>query len=343
MTERRYRLLSLLVTVPLAVGAAMTLLWTGGVGGQLSLLRLLIATLAGAAIVAAPLTLDRRAGAAVAVTLCCAVLAFWLGTRPSTDRDWHPQFERAPHATFDGSRVTVHDVRDFRWADDGTWQPAWYDATYDLDELEGAYLVLTTFSRVVGVGHVMVSFRFAGDRFLVMSVEARRQVGETYDPVGGAFRQYELFYLAADERDAIAVRTQVHGDETWIMPIHAGVPATRAFLVDMLERMNELRDRPAWYNTLTSSCATNLARHYERINDVRLPPDHRVIMPGLSQPLIEQLGMLPPGEDAATARVRYHVNPHAGGLPLDEHFSVALRRWELDAAPDEIGVGDGEP
>ncbi len=40
-----------------------------------------------------------------------------------------------------------------------------------------------------------------------MSIETRKEKGESYSTLAGFFRQYELYYVVADERDVIGVRT----------------------------------------------------------------------------------------------------------------------------------------
>ena len=53
----------------------------------------------------------------------------------------------------------------------------------------------------------MVSFGFAGKDYLAVSIETRKEKGESYSTLAGFFRQYELYYVVADERDVIGVRT----------------------------------------------------------------------------------------------------------------------------------------
>jgi len=47
----------------------------------------------------------------------------------------------------------------------------------------------------------MISFGFRGRTYLAASIGARRKEGESYSTLAGFFRQYELYYVVADERD----------------------------------------------------------------------------------------------------------------------------------------------
>jgi Domain of unknown function (DUF4105) len=53
----------------------------------------------------------------------------------------------------------------------------------------------------------MLSFGFAGKDYLAVSIETRKERGESYSTLAGFFRNYELYYVIADERDVIRVRT----------------------------------------------------------------------------------------------------------------------------------------
>ncbi len=318
--------LHLLITFPVAVLAALLVIYTGGFGGTPPPWRLGLGLVAFSTIIALPFLLGPRRGLSGAAALLVAPVVFWAVQAPQSDRDWWEPASRTAHATIDGDLVTIHDIRDFRYVDNDTWEASWYDATYDLRELRQSYFLLTTFGDIEGIGHVMVSFQFGDDQFLILSVEIRREDGEGYDPIGGVFRQYELMYVAADERDALALRTHIHQDPTWMIPMNAGPEKTAEFFLSMVERMTDLHHHPEWYNTVTNSCSSNLAFHYEVINDVKLPPDYRILMPGFSGELLAELDLLPDGITAQEAMDRFRVDQVARELPLDEHFSTALRQ-----------------
>ena len=61
------------------------------------------------------------------------------------------------------------------------------------------------------IAHLLLSFGF-GDDHLAISIEARKEKGEGYSSVKGFVRQYELYYVVADERDVLRVRTNYRKD-----------------------------------------------------------------------------------------------------------------------------------
>ena len=56
------------------------------------------------------------------VVIFVAVLVGWLVIPPRNDRDWYPDVAMLPHATIDGSRISLHNIRncDYRTETDYT-------------------------------------------------------------------------------------------------------------------------------------------------------------------------------------------------------------------------------
>jgi len=314
-----------LILSPVMAWSMLVVTYAGGTGGSTSEMRAALALIWVAGLIVSLRVVSWMRAATHATLLVTPIVLFFFLLSPSNAREWWEPASRVAHAEVDGDLVTIYNIRNFRYDEEGTWSADWYDATFDLRELSETWFVLTEFGGIEGIAHVMVSFEFADDRFLVISVEIRREDGESYDPIGGAFRQYEIMYVAADERDAIALRTHVHRDDTWVIPMNAGQAANQAFFLDMVSTMSELHATPRWYNTLTRSCATQLAHHYEQVNDVRFGFDRRILMPGFSDALLEELGLLPPGMNLAEIRDAYWVNERALMAGVGESFSRDIR------------------
>jgi len=268
---------------------------------------------------------SRRKRAAIALgAVAAAGLLYHLGVRPSHDRDWTEDQSRMPQVTVEGSLVTVSDVRDFRYDSESEWEARWYDATYDLGQLQEAWFVVEYFSESRAVAHTFVTFRFADDRFVSVSVEIRKEAGESFSPLKGMLRRYELMYVFADERDVLALRTHQRGSEVYLHPIAAGPEALATYFTDIAQRAAELYERPAFYNTLTSSCTSNLASHLDRVTEHRTRWDWRVYLPGYSGELAWEIGLLDGDLSWEETKARDLVT----GIelpPVDDRFSVAIR------------------
>lgn len=265
----------------------------------------------------------------VAVVLVAVGLWSWLGPRPSNARNWQPEHSVLPEFTLDGSLLTVRGVRNFSWRSASDFEPAWEEREYPVDELRGVWYVLTPFSKSWrGPAHSLLSFQFGDDTFLAISVEARRQVGESYSLLKGMARRFELIYVAGDERDLIGVRAIHRGDQVYVYPVDVSLEGARALLMSMADSANALRERPEFYHTITNNCTTRIVDHVNLVAPGRVPRSWKVILPGYSDGLAYGLGLLDTPLSLDDARARWHVNEraiHAGESP---DFSLRIRAPE---------------
>ena len=188
-------------------------------------------------------------------TLVAAVGAWWLSIPPQQDRDWALDVAHPADVSWDGSRFTISDVRNFTYRTATDFDPVWETRTYDLDEVIGADLFISYWGPTL-YAHTIASWEFRDGRHLAISIETRRERGEEYSALLGFFRQFELYYVVADERDLIGVRAAHRGEEVFLYRTAASAERARAILRSYLERVHELARQPAWYNALTQNCTT---------------------------------------------------------------------------------------
>ncbi len=328
-------LVRLATTLVLVLGsgwAALALALTGAGPEGPHRVRALLALVLAAAAVAVWRRGSRRGAVAVVAVGCGAVYGWMQTVRPAVERDWAPDLARAAWAEVDGPRVTVHDARDFRYRSTSEWDAAWFTATYDARELTGAWFIVEPFSGFWGAAHTMVSFGFADGRYLTFSVEVRREQGETFSALGGLFRQFELVYVVGDERDLIQLRSNHRKDDVYLYPVDASKERIAAFFLDMVARMNALRERPEFYNSLTNNCTTNLVAHLEKVAAVDVPYDHRTLLPAFSDELAHELDLIDNTEPLEVARARHHINARALAAQGQDDFSRRIREPVATAA-----------
>jgi len=271
----------------------------------------------------------KRCAVFAAVALVVAALALAL-VRPSNERDWAPEHARPPRAEFDGDRVLVRDVRDFRQRADGSVMRRFEDRSYDLTRLETLWYALAVFDGEGwrGPAHGLFSFGFAGGAYVAISVEARKEVGETYSWWRGLFKTYELIYVVGDERDLLLTRAVHRPDVVYLFPVAATPEKIRELFVDMLERADALRESPEFYNTLTDNCTSRLRDHVNAIAPGRIPPSWKTALPGYSDELMANLGLLDSTLPLEQARLRYMINDRARRHAGAADFSRAIRRGD---------------
>jgi hypothetical protein len=260
--------------------------------------------------------------------LTAGLLAFSIfGPRPSNNRDWAPDQERLAWAEIEGRKVRVHNVRNARYRSTTDYDIAWEDRSYDLDRLQSAWFVIEPFERDwQGPAHTLMSFGFAGDDYLAVSVEIRKEKGEGFSPWKGMLRQYEVMYVIGDERDLIQLRTNHRRDPVYLYPVRAPRERIEQMLASMLRRANRLREKPEHYNTLTNTCTTNIVRHVNELVPGRVPWSYKVLLPGYSDELAYELGLIDTELPFPEAKRRFRIDDDALGATGREDFSQKIRQ-----------------
>jgi hypothetical protein len=267
----------------------------------------------------------RRLGIALLLLVLAGIAACSL-RRPSLTRDWTADQKVLPSAEFHGPLVTVHNVRNFDYRSESDFTPRYDDRTYDLRQLESVWFIVEPFSEFGGAAHTFVSFGFSSGDYVAISVEIRKEKGESYSPWKGLVREYELSYVVGDERDLIGLRTNHRRHRVYLYPVKTTRAAARKMFVDMLERANKLRRDPEFYNTATNTCTTNIVRHVNTISAKRIPFRPAVLLPGYSDRLAYELGLIDTSVPLERLRERYFISDLARAAEDAPDFSQRIRR-----------------
>lgn len=102
-------------------------------------------------------------------------LAWWTSQKPSLYRDWEKADAILPTLQFSGDTVTIHNIRDHQWISEKEFVPRYFDASYNISDIEKMYYIITPFSDRDGPAHTMFSFTFSGGRHIVISPEIRKE------------------------------------------------------------------------------------------------------------------------------------------------------------------------
>ncbi len=176
------------------------------------------------------------------LVLFVALVVWWRGIEPSNERDWQTDVAVLPRATIEGDVVTLHNIRNFDYRSETDYTPAYYDKRFELSKLEGVDLV-AVYWMGPAIAHTFISFAFAGGEHLAISIETRKEKGEGYSTIKGFFRQYELHYVVADERDVIRLRTNYRHDppeDVYVYRLQGSIESGRR----ILRRLHEADQRP---------------------------------------------------------------------------------------------------
>jgi Domain of unknown function (DUF4105) len=269
---------------------------------------------------------DVKLGVAAAAFLI--VLIWWLRIPPSNDRNWQADVSQMPWAEFhgDGDRVTIHNFRYCDYRTESDYTCAWLTKEINLSDIRGIDLSLTYWGSP-WIAHTILSFQVGASDHIAMSIETRRTVGQEFSSLQGFFRRYTLVYVISDERDLIRLRTNFRKNEdVYLYRTTASPEYARALFTEYLERANDLRARPAWYNALTENCTTVVFR---QMADLRLGPpprfDWRVLLNGKMDKMEYERGNFVRTVPFEELRKRSYINAAAQAAGGSPDFSRLIR------------------
>jgi len=261
------------------------------------------------------------------IILCGGLAVLWSSLEPANDRNWQTDLAVLAHATINGDKVTVFNIRNFDYRSETDYTPAYYDKTYDLGKLRSLDIV-TSYWAGPAIAHVFVSFGFAEDDYLAISIEVRKPKGEGYSTLKGFFRQYELIYIVADERDLIRLRTNYRRDppeDVYVYRVSGSIEAGRRLFLEYMRRINALQTQPEFYNTLTTNCTTSIWTN-NHVNPGNIPLSWKILASGyVPEYLYDQGRLQMTGLSSPELQERAHVNARAQAADKAADFSRRIR------------------
>jgi len=260
------------------------------------------------------------------VLMFVAIVVWWRGIEPSNDRDWQADVARLARAEIEGDIVTIRNIRNFDYRSEFDYVPAYYDKRFDLNKLEGVDLI-AVYWMGPAIAHVFVSFAFAGGDHLAVSIEARKEKTEGYSTLKGFFRQYELYYVVADERDVIRLRTNYRRDppeDAYVYRLQGPKENARRLFMAYVHKINALNDHAEFYNTLTTNCTTNIWMH-ALVNPGHPEFSWKILASGHVPEYLHQLGRIDTSRPFSEVRARAHINARAQAADAAPDFSRRIR------------------
>jgi hypothetical protein len=243
--------------------------------------------------------------------------------RPSNVRDWQPDVARVATAEIQGESVTVKNVRNFRYRSATDFDERWEERRLDLTKLDGLDLFVSYWGAPL-IAHTILSWSFADGQHLAVSVETRKTKDQEYSALAGLFRQYELIYVAADERDVIAVRTGIRGEDVYLYRLRTTPHAAKILLLDYLDEMNALAREPRWYNALLTNCTTAMRQRVIHAGG-KVPLSWRLFANGYLPELLYERGSIDTSRPFAELKAMSRINDRASAAGAAGDFSARIR------------------
>ncbi len=253
------------------------------------------------------------------------VLLWWLTIKPTEDRAWQPDVARRAWADIHDDEITLHDVRNCDYHTETDYTPRWETRVVHLSKLTGVDLAID-FWGSPWIAHPIASFQFADSLPVAMSIETRKAIGQSYSALRGFYRQYELIYIPADERDVIRLRTNYRGEEVYLYRTTVSAERARAIFLEYLKHLNELHERPEFYNAVTDNCTTNIRVANIAAAGGKAPPwNWRILLNGKGDELLYQRSVIDRSLPFTELKARSLINVRAKAAGASPDFSQLIR------------------
>jgi hypothetical protein len=252
------------------------------------------------------------------------VFIYWWLIPASNQRHWQQDVAVLPYADISGNIVKIHNIRNFDYTSAADYTPAYYDKTVYLDQLQTVDFFLIYWGPKL-IAHTIMSFGFEDGTYLAISIETRKEKGEKYSAIKGFFKQFELTYVVADERDVIRLRSNYRKEDVYLYRLLSEPQLTRHVFLDYFKVINGLVEEPKWYNALTNNCTTTIRGHTKPYNP-KAKFDWRMLANGLIDEMGYERGAIANHLPFEQLKRQSLINPHVQRLDQDSDFSHKIRK-----------------
>ncbi len=252
------------------------------------------------------------------------LLAWWSTIEASNDRAWQGDVAMLSSAEIEGDIITLRNIRNFNYSSETDYTPRWYDKTVDMQQLDTLDLI-AVYWMGDAIAHTILSFGFAGEQ-IAISIETRKEQDEAYSTLAGIFRRYELFYVVADESDLVGLRTSYRDPPEDVYLYRVNIPREniRRLFLQYVAKINELHQRPEFYNTATTNCTTNIVMHVRAFQE-QTPLSWKMLLSGYFPDLVYERGKLDQSLAYDVLRQQSLINTRARAAAGADDFSLRIR------------------
>jgi len=235
-------------------------------------------------------------GGIAAVAGAVTVLVLTART-PSLAREWDEDVrvlagvERLP----DGA-VRLTDVRDWRYTRDAVLSKDYFALRYDPSDIEGLWMYEQDLGFGGRIAHTFLVFEFpesyGNARWLGLSVETRREAGESYSLLGGVMRTFEVTHTWATEEDLVTRRVELLDYPLTRYRLSVPEEFLGRIFEQFVDETASLATTPRWYNTLTTNCTSSLAAYVNEVKPGAIPWNLSLVLTGRADTYLAELGYL---------------------------------------------------
>jgi hypothetical protein len=160
---------------------------------------------------------------------------------------------------------------------------------------------------------------------VAISVEARRERGETFDTLSGLLNNFELIYIWGTEPDLTGSRAVREQNRLYMYPLNIPLDSAQQLFLSLAETTRQLETQPRFYNSLTSNCTNELAKVANKVQPGAIPLNIALVLPGFADEVLYDLGFFPHDVPLDQLRQKSFISDFVKANYDRPDFSVLLR------------------
>jgi len=208
---------------------------------------------------------------------------------PKQESNWVSEHTLLPAIAIDKNNVSVKNIRDFRWQLIDKMHHK--NMQFQLEDIVKLKAVVSHFSAISEIAHVFIIFGLDDGRELGVSIEARREQGESFSIQGGLLAQFELMYVLATTDDLLGIR-KLNQESIHVYPIKASAKKIQALFLLIANDVNALNKEPEMYHLFFKNCTNQLVKQVSALTDQQYPWFFQTLAPGKTGEILFDLGLI---------------------------------------------------
>ena len=267
--------------------------------------------------------------------LAACIAAAWVATlpqQPSNQRDWAQDNLQLARVETEGDLAKIVNFRNNVYRSESDYDVNFENLEFNINSIRRVWFVVQRFTTMEGIAHNFLTFEYtlnSKPAYFSVSVEIRREKGESFSPVKGLYRQYELIYVVSSEQDEIGMRTVLRPeDRVFMYEVNANAHQVQQLFTDIANRINSLEDSPEFYHSLLNNCTNNIVAHTYKLTPEPINwLDPRIVAPGYADRFAFAYGLVGNDKESFDAlQARSRIDEIARSVGICPGFSAQIRR-----------------
>lgn len=220
-------------------------------------------------------------------------MLLYIFSKPRANRNWAIEHAQQTQVIFNPSEenpaITLKNIRDFNWL--SKKRVNYKDITFHLSDITGLKAIVSHFSPIGEIAHVFIIFTLNDNREFGVSIEARREQGESFSLHGGLLAKFEIIYLFATPQDLLGIRKK-NGEILHAYPIKASEEKVQELFLLIAKETNALLDNPALYHLFFKNCTNQLVKNVSILTHKKYPWYFQTLAPGKTGRMLFDLDLI---------------------------------------------------